>query len=408
MSKKGKHKKRGKIKKDFKTQIIKTTDNLEQKVSTIKIAKEKLVNKGWEVKKNFVARLTVAQEFLRNMMIKERLNSFYQKTKVTLKKWNNIFCTGMVCETNLKRDIGIVSVAILVAVVFLVMGQYTSRIKEVVEERGEMLVVDESLVAEFEENSIDNIRSIQDNIQTQGWKEFSSDWYGFKIKYPEDWGVPTISTYKKDALAEYRISFLSKLPEEKNILGFEVSVYNINKIKELSSTSEFPKVKNLELKNSGSCNSLEGHVLETGDYPAEEIYISPLDDCYFPVLFFSVTKGQYLYNIAPIVREIQTDNDLMVEVSDNLPEFFAAISQFENIDIVRPKPRAVQPRITAPKPASHKVVGGRLVCEKDKDKPGKSDKGKGKHLDMECCLDPDEYPNPHCYYDPAKYGKYLK
>jgi len=50
---------------------------------------------------------------------------------------------------------------------------------------------------------------------------------------------------------------------------------------------------------------------------------------------------------------------------------------------------------------------GRRVCNKSNDKPSKSDKGKGKHMDMECCLDPDEYPNPHCYYSPEKYGKYL-
>jgi hypothetical protein len=50
---------------------------------------------------------------------------------------------------------------------------------------------------------------------------------------------------------------------------------------------------------------------------------------------------------------------------------------------------------------------GRKVCGTKNDKPSKSNKNKGKHLDMECCLDPDEYPNPNCYYDPKKYGKYL-
>jgi hypothetical protein len=116
-----------------------------------------------------------------------------------------------------------------------------------------------------------------------------------------------------------------------------------------------------------------------------------------------------MYNIVPILKEgIILEDDPMVRVNDNLPEFFAAISQFENIDIVRPKPKPAPPKITAPGPASYKVVNGRMVCAKKNDKPSKSDKNKKKHLDMECCLDPDEYPNPHCYYDPAKYGKYLK
>lgn len=67
-----------------------------------------------------------------------------------------------------------------------------------------------------------------------------------------------------------------------------------------------------------------------------------------------------------------------------------------------------KPKINAPKPhVFEKDSLGRRVCNKKNDKPGKSKQGKGKHMDMECCLDPDEIPNPHCYYDPAKYGKYL-
>ncbi len=62
----------------------------------------------------------------------------------------------------------------------------------------------------------------------------------------------------------------------------------------------------------------------------------------------------------------------------------------------------------APHPFIFKVENGRKVCGTKNDHPRKSQKGKGKHMDMECCLDPDEYPNPHCYYPPEKYGKYLK
>ncbi|NTW89551.1 MAG: hypothetical protein HGB37_01380 [Candidatus Moranbacteria bacterium] len=63
--------------------------------------------------------------------------------------------------------------------------------------------------------------------------------------------------------------------------------------------------------------------------------------------------------------------------------------------------------ISAPYPNSYKKVNGRLVCAKKNDHPEKSKKNKKKHMDMECCLDPDEIPNPHCYYPPEKYGKYL-
>lgn len=68
----------------------------------------------------------------------------------------------------------------------------------------------------------------------------------------------------------------------------------------------------------------------------------------------------------------------------------------------------VRPVVAAPYPKSYKKVDGRLVCAKKNDHPSKSKKNKKGHMDMECCLDPDEIPNPHCHYPPEKYGKYLK
>lgn len=72
-----------------------------------------------------------------------------------------------------------------------------------------------------------------------------------------------------------------------------------------------------------------------------------------------------------------------------------------------PQVKSVVPRVSAPMPAVFAVVNGRLVCSKKNDHPSKSKKGKGRHMDMECCLDPDEYPNPNCHYSKEKYGKYL-
>ncbi len=77
--------------------------------------------------------------------------------------------------------------------------------------------------------------------------------------------------------------------------------------------------------------------------------------------------------------------------------------------VKQPAPiKKVAPRINAPFPISFKRVGGQFVCAKKNDHPSKSNKNKKGHMDMECCLDPDEVPNPHCTYSRAKYGKYLK
>ncbi len=56
-------------------------------------------------------------------------------------------------------------------------------------------------------------------------------------------------------------------------------------------------------------------------------------------------------------------------------------------------------RAAAPLPVSAKKVNGKLVCAKKNDKPRKSKENhNGMHWDRECCLDPDEWPNPWCTY----------
>jgi hypothetical protein len=55
-------------------------------------------------------------------------------------------------------------------------------------------------------------------------------------------------------------------------------------------------------------------------------------------------------------------------------------------------------RSQSPLPVSAKKSGGRYVCAKKSDSGQKSDQNKRAHIDRQCCLDPDEVPNPHCSY----------
>lgn len=52
----------------------------------------------------------------------------------------------------------------------------------------------------------------------------------------------------------------------------------------------------------------------------------------------------------------------------------------------------------APLPVSAKKINGRYVCAEKSDSPRKSYKNGRAHIDRQCCLDPDEVPNPHCTY----------
>lgn len=325
----------------------------------------------------------------------------HKKEEKTKKKVS--VCDAIFCKDNLIRDIVITALSIGF-MALLIMNHQRLSYKQIDEffhpETGK--ITEQAVMIE---NEAEN-----PTMDTTNWKTYQTKWYGFELKYPEDWNKPALKSATGGAKWEYRYQFRKAETDESNpYIGFDVVVYNVQKVKEISNTAEFPTVKNEELKFQGVCEEIAGHLGENENYSAEQIYISSDDDCYNPAYFYTLTRDNYIYNIVPILtgeeeKTVQSEK----EIIQNLPEFISASSTFNLIDIVRPK-IVPKPKITAPKPiaATKRDSQGRMVCAKKNDHPSNSNKGKGKHLDMECCLDPDEYPNPHCYYSPDKYGKYL-
>lgn len=313
-------------------------------------------------------------------------------------KNNKSICDTIFCKDNLARDIVIVAISIGLSVLLLINHRKLSH------KPGP-----EFLSPPVAENTEEENEAENPILDTTNWKTYQTGWYGFELKYPENWKKPTLKNATKGVKWEYCYELRkSEIDESNPYIGFDVVVYNVNRIKELSNTDEFPTIKNEELKEQGACQEIEGHLAENEDYPAEQIYIPADDDCYNPAYFYTLTRDEYLFNITPILIGEEEVIQSEKEIIKSFPEFISISSTFNLIDIRRPKPQAVARKITAPMPAWYKKdTLGRLVCAKKKDHPGKSKQGKKKHLDMECCLDSDEYPNPHCYYDPAVYGKYL-
>jgi len=276
-------------------------------------------------------------------------------------------------------------------------------------------------VIPIEENQ-ENITTDQDNeqkaesaeankIDTTNWETYTNKYYGFQLKYPSEWNKVITERFVRGTKWTKRYQFRKKEMNENNpYLGFDVVIYDVQKVKELSGTDEFPKLKAGVHPSLISCQTLEGHLEENPDYPAEEIYIPPQDDCFDSNLFYSLTKDEYIYNVIPVyAKDFLKTDDLRAQALKDFPEFFASMASFELIDIARPKTQPAKPKTpSAPKPVSAKSIGGKLVCAKSNDKPGNSKTNKHKHLDMECCLDPDEYPNPWCSYDAKRYQKYIK
>jgi len=255
--------------------------------------------------------------------------------------------------------------------------------------------------SELQENEAEN-----PTLDTTGWNTYKTAWYGFEVKYPTSWSKPVLKSAPSGSRWEYRYQF--RHGENRRNAGFDVVVYNVARVQELSGTDEFPAVKDDGSKTNGSCTNTVATLAENEEYPAEQVYVSPDDACYETAYFYTLTRDNYIYNITPAF--VEHEDALILrerEIIEEFPEFVAVASTFNLIDIVRPKP---QPKITAPHPASatKRDSQGRMVCAKKDDNPSKSKSGKKKHLDMECCLDPDEYPNPWCYYPPEKYGKLLE
>jgi hypothetical protein len=98
-------------------------------------------------------------------------------------------------------------------------------------------------------------------------------------------------------------------------------------------------------------------------------------------------------------------------IEKELPEYLSSVSTFgfQKDPIIKktmPSTKRILVR-RGPMPNDYKLSGGKMVCSKKNDKPSKSKKNKKGHMDMECCLDPDEIPNPNCYYPQEKYGNLL-
>jgi hypothetical protein len=356
-------------------------------------------------------------------MKKEKRGSKKKKGKKVKRKisWNYIFSYG----NNLALNSLIA--AFLVGLAVLIIFNYHLLFFKQVELKNSVIV------------NNDNVEISMIKMDMNNWKKYPALWYGFEIKYPENWKKPEVQDAPAGADWEYRYLFRKKDPVEnactedvksltmagwqpkylfykKNMekedpySGFDMVIYDMEKIKEPAGIGELAAFENAELIGVGICGQLEQYLLENENYPAEKISILSDNNCHNSVFFYSLMREGYLYNLIPALKkDLEMPADSKKEAINDFSEFFSIASSFNLVDIKRPKLVPPKPRISAPKPAAEtKNANGRMVCAKKNDKPGKSDKGKGKHLDMECCLDPDEYPNPWCYYSPDKYGKYLK
>lgn len=237
---------------------------------------------------------------------------------------------------------------------------------------------------------------------TNNWKIYKNSLYGLEVRYPPAWAEPRLTRSSMGRGGyQYKISFRQepKMPEG-STNGFDIVIYGAKTFSDVKSSGELTE-KDPFISNTSSCAGPMETTIGAESYPAKEFYLLKDDPCFKEAYFFHVSRDAYVYNIVPIPEGGGTHPgyDGKKEVGEVFPEFDQILSEVKFIEVVIPKPPAPKkPRITAPMPVAAKLVNGRLVCAKKNDKPRKSKQNKGHHLDMECCLDPDEDPNPHCTY----------
>jgi hypothetical protein len=117
------------------------------------------------------------------------------------------------------------------------------------------------------------------------------------------------------------------------------------------------------------------------------------------------TKIQYCEEDKNNKRDSQLcGQSIQLEKQDEL--FYEKLTHLNEVK-PRMQPQAQKPIMIAPRVIVRKPVVLRISCAEKNDHPSYSDT-KGKHMDEDCCPDPDEWPKPGCAYSPSSRALMLK
>jgi len=238
---------------------------------------------------------------------------------------------------------------------------------------------------------------------TVNWKIYRDDLSGFSIKYPDRWDNPTVN---KGGNYLEKISFSNGLDSsDEDYKGFQVYLYDAGKYPGPAGTDNLTPKNSVTFKAS-SCAQAEFGEASIGDedYAGQEVFVTGESECFKETYFFSVTRSGYTLNLVPEVGQVDSPlgNDIKSEVIMGFPKFFELIST-----LIIPEKKIVkedvpeEKTITDPvvkKAPPHRTLVKLGTCRHKNDHPRKSKTKKHRHMDEDCCMDPDEWPNPRCQY----------
>jgi hypothetical protein len=240
-----------------------------------------------------------------------------------------------------------------------------------------------------------NLTAVPD--PTADWKAYENQKYHFFVKYPKDWQNARESYAGKGENYLLKISF-----DEEGVSGasggkgFDVFIYSAVKFPGPIGTDNL-KEKTEDI-SSGECPRFYDITLGKKGYPAKEVNVSLDNPCFEETFFYSLTKGGYTYNIVPRQNKnkiILTGEDEL-RMAETYAQFYDVVSTLDLAPVggVAQLPKKVFQQVAAA-PQVRYTSGKK--CAHPERKPSKSDT-KGKHMDEDCCPDPDEWPDPSCAY----------
>jgi hypothetical protein len=289
----------------------------------------------------------------------------------------------------------------------------------------------------------------EENIEissvTSDWKVYRNQKYSFEIKYPKDWPAPQEQMPKNigekyelkisfknnpikiDNVSTQKLLASNNSPAEKTIqkvdLGIEYSeisdkgnaqkasrvsknkthkIINTDKgfdvfIYSSSNTPDPEKATSINKKYSLETmldfNNSNVSKTNTSQCYSERVPISK-DDFYFEKgYFYNISHEKYVFNIVPYY---DGKNDSQIQNNNTFPEFYKSLFSLGFIQ----EPQIITGPYVRKTPLP---IGPRISCREKNDHPRYSDT-KGKHMDEDCCPDPDEWAKPGCVYSAKGYA----
>jgi len=234
---------------------------------------------------------------------------------------------------------------------------------------------------------------------TADWKKYESRKYSLSLKYPQNWPDARESSAGKGENFLLKVSFDEKgIVSASGVKGFDVFVY---------SAAKFPSpigTDNLKKKNENvpgeNCPGFDSITLGEKAYQAKEVNIAIGNPCWEENFFYSLTEKGYTFNIVPRQEgsaDIFEDRK-KIDILREFPEFYDVVSTLDFAEVKTNSVAQISKDIVKKATSAPKVrYTSGATCSHKKDHPRKS-KNKGKHMDEDCCPDPDEWPNPRCAY----------